>query len=74
MTTIVATLEGNIIHFQKPITFTHPQKVLVTFLEVSDEYEEWMKLSMSNLNSAYSENEPDYDAVQIREANPGYNT
>jgi len=32
----------------------------------------WMNFSAQNLNTAYGENEPDYDLSMVKEPNPEY--
>lgn len=39
---------------------------------LDSEHKDWAKFSMDNLSRAYSENEPDYSDVLIKEPNPKY--
>ena len=39
----------------------------------TDEREDMLKVGVQNLARAYSENEPDYDSITLKEPNPEYN-
>ena len=43
-------------------------------LDFENEREEWFRFALDNFSKGYSDNEPDYKNVMIKEPNPEYKT
>jgi hypothetical protein len=69
--TLPAHFDGKAIILDTPFTLQPDDKLLVTILkyEIStDEREDWNASSLSQLNKAYSEDEPEYSLSLIKES------
>jgi len=74
--TLPAHFDGKAIILDTPFELQPEDKLLVTILKAefgTDERKEWIASSLSQLNIAYSENEPEYSPSLIKESNPEYN-
>lgn len=75
LVTLPAHYDGNSIVLDIPYNLQPSDKLLVTVLQYDsgiNEKEEWIASSLSQLNSAYSEDEPEYPQSLIKEPNPEY--
>ncbi len=73
--TLPAHFDGKSIILDIPFELQPTDKLLVTILKSeseSDERKDWIDSSLSQLNKAYSENEPEYFLSMIKEPNPEY--
>ncbi len=79
--TLPAHFDGKSIILDAPFELHPKDKLLVTVLSEgsfrksesdSDERKEWADSSLSQLNKAYSEDEPEYSVSMIKEPNPDY--
>lgn len=72
--------KGNKITIELPEDFIAEEIEMIIFPYDSEEVknpleketDEWRKFSISNLERAYSEDEPDYSNVLVKERNPKY--
>jgi hypothetical protein len=69
-----AHFDGNQIQLDEPFDLAPNTELLVTVLPAAsdDKDEDWTRLSLEALDSAYGENEPEYALDLIQEANPEY--
>ena len=74
MKTIEAqVIDHNHIRLMQPIQLPRHFKVMITVLPLEDdERATWLRASAAGLNSAYSDDEPEYSPAMIKESNPGY--
>jgi len=76
LVTLPAHFDGKSIIIDAPVEL-HPQdRLLVTILKSeseSDERKEWIDSSLSQINIAYSKDEPEYTLTMVKEPNPEYN-
>lgn len=72
--TLKAHFNGTQVVFDEPFSFEPDTKLLVTVLPDGDdaEREAWLRFSASHLNSAYSDDEPEYTLDDLIEINPDY--
>lgn len=73
--TLPAHFDGKSIILDAPFELHPHDKLLVTILKPeseSDERKDWIASSLSQLNKAYSKDEPDYSLSMIKEPNPEY--
>lgn len=72
----LAIVKNGKIELIDPISIPEGTKVFIIpiVLEEQDteEREEWINLSLQNLNKCYSENEPEYSLESIKEHNTDY--
>ena len=67
--------DGKSIILDMPFELQLQDKLLVTILKSepeADERKEWITSSLSQLNKAYPEDEPEYSLSLIKEPNPKY--
>ena len=68
-----AHFDGTQILLDEPFELKPNTKLLVTVLEETDaETEAWQAFSLSNLEAAYSDQEPEYPLAAIKSPNPEY--
>ncbi len=68
-----AHFDGERILLDEPYDLEPNTKLVVSVIEVEDaEREDWIRLSLANLERAYGEDEPEYSLDLIKEANPKY--
>lgn len=68
-----AHFDGERILLDEPYDLEPNTKLVVSVIEVQDaEREDWIRLSLANLERAYGEDEPEYSLDLIKEANPKY--
>jgi hypothetical protein len=75
MVTLLAHFDGEHICLEKPYQFESGAKLIVIVLPnqpADDGHEEWWRLSVSGLASAYGEDEPEYSSNLIKEPNCEY--
>jgi len=75
LVTLPAHFDGNAIILDAPFTLQPDDKLLVTILKSeigADERKDWITSSLSQLNKAYSNDEPEYSLSLIKEPNPEY--
>lgn len=75
LVTLPAHFDGNAIILDTPFTLQPDDKLLVTILKSeigADERKDWITSSLSQLNNAYSEDEPEYLLSLVKEPNPEY--
>ena len=73
LVTLPAHFDGNAIILDTPFTLQPDDKLLVTILKSeigADERKDWITSSLSQLNKAYSEDEPEYSLSLVKEPNP----
>lgn len=73
--TLPAHFDGKEIILDAPFELQPNDKLLVTILKSEADYDErkdWTDSTLSQLNRAYSENEPEYSVSMIKEPNPEY--
>jgi hypothetical protein len=69
--TLRAHYDGTQIQLDEPFELEPNAKLLVTVIQESDsENQTWLKFSAQGLESAYSEDEPEYPVQLIKEQNP----
>ena len=64
--------DGDRILLDKPFDLQPNARLLITVLADDDEREEWRRVSLAGLESAYSDIEPEYGLSAIRELNEEY--
>jgi len=72
LVTLRAHFDGKEIILDTAFTLQPNEKLLVTILKSeidADERKEWINSSLSQLNNAYSEDEPEYSLSLIKETN-----
>ena len=70
---IPAHFDGKQIRLDKAIALEPNTQLIVTVLPDDEtERQEWFLSSARNLEDAYGDNEPEYPAELIQEANPDY--
>ena len=62
-------IDSSLLRLEHPIGFPPGSKVLITILDVEDD---WFQFSLRGLNYAFSDDEPEYPLHKIKEANPEY--
>lgn len=75
METIVlrAHFDGEQIQLDDPFELRPNTKLLVTVIPEPDpEQYAWLRVSAERLRTAYSDDEPEYSLVAIKEPNPNY--
>ena len=75
LVTLPAHFDGKEIILDTPFTLKPADKLLVTILKseiAADEREEWNTSSLSQLNKAYSNDEPEYSLSLVKEPNLNY--
>ena len=75
LVTLPAHFDGNAIILDTPFTLQPDDKLLVTILKPeigADERIDWITSSLSQLNNAYGEDEPEYSLSLVKEPNPEY--
>ena len=73
--TLPAHFDGEHIRLDVPFDLKPSTRLTVTILleeEADRERANWLSLSSDGLKKAYSEAEPDYTSVEIKEANQDY--
>lgn len=73
--TLPAHFDGKSIILDAPFELQPHDKLLVTILKSesdSDERKDWIDSSLSQLNRAYTDDEPEYSVSMIKEPNPEY--
>ncbi|MEW6130449.1 MAG: hypothetical protein AB1757_25670 [Acidobacteriota bacterium] len=71
--TLRAHYDGTQIKLDEPFELEPNTRLLVTILSSSDSDDEvWHNFSAQGLNSAYSDDEPEYSISLIKEQNPDY--
>ncbi len=71
--TLQAHFDGRQILLDEPYEMTPNTKLVVSVIRVSDEEREDLTLfSLSNLERAYGDDEPEYSLDLIKEPNPKY--
>lgn len=73
--TLPAHFDGKAIILDAPFDLQPQDKLLVTVLKTesgSDERKDWNDSSLSQLNIAYSNDEPEYSLTMVKEPNPEY--
>lgn len=58
-----------------PIQISPGSKIMITLKptnDVPDDHELWYKLSLQGLEAAFSDNEPEYSTVLIKNPNPDF--
>ncbi len=70
---VTAHFDGEQIRLDEPVEIEPNAKLIVTILPKPDEeHEAWLRLSLSNLQRAYADDEEGYPLEAIKEANPEY--
>ena len=73
--TLRAHFDGNQILLDDPYELQPNMHLLVMVIQTPEaEQSAWLNLSAQGLNTAYGEDEPDYDLTLIKESNPTYET
>lgn len=75
LVTLPAHYDGKKIVLDKPFNLKPDDKLLITILDSEssvDERKDWIASSLSRLNKAYDEDEPEYSSSLIKEPNPEY--
>jgi len=75
LVTLPAHFDGKEIILDTAFTLQPNDKLLVTILKSeigADERKEWITSSLSQLNKAYSNDEPEYSLSLVKEPNPEY--
>lgn len=75
LVTLPAHFDGKEIKLDAAFNLQPNDKLLVTIIKSDiavDEREEWNISSLSQLNKAYSIDEPDYSLSLVKEPNPDY--
>ena len=69
-----AHFDGTEVVFDEPVNLEPDTKLLVTVLPNGDDIDRdnWLRLSLTGLGSAYSEDEPEYMVKHLIKANPEY--
>ncbi len=68
-----AHFDGKQILLDEPYELEPNTKLVVSVIQMPDtEREDWIRLSLANLERAYGEDEPEYSLDLIKEANPKY--
>ena len=72
--TLRAHFDGEHILLDEPFELEPNTELIVaiTYRALSEEREDWSRLSLESLERAYSDDEPDYSLDLIKEANPEY--
>ena len=72
--TLRAHFDGEHILLDEPFELEPNTELIVaiTYRALSEEREDWSRLSLESLARAYSDDEPDYSLDLIKEANPEY--
>lgn len=73
--TLPAHFDGKTIVLDAPFELQPQDKLLVTVLQSASEEDErktWLASSLSRLNKAYSEDEPEYSLSLVKEPNQEY--
>ena len=73
--TLRAHFDGQRICPDEPLNIAPNTRLLVTVVPVDQtdqERQEWLRLSLTGLSSAYAENEPDYPVSSVERFNPEY--
>ena len=73
--TLRAHFDGEKIVLDEPFDMEPNTQLVVTVIpdqEIDEEREDWYSLSLQGLAAAYGDDEPDYDAVPLKEVNPEY--
>ena len=72
--TLRAHFDGEHILLNEPFELEPNTELIVAikYRALSEEREDWARLSLESLARAYSDDEPDYSLDLIKEANPEY--
>ena len=73
--TLPAHFDGQHIQLDEPYVLEPNTRLLVTVLpprEIDDEQADWFQVSAEGLAGAYADDEVEYSAQLIKEANPEY--
>ena len=71
--TLQAHFDGRQILLDEPYEMAPDTKLVVSVIRMpDDEREEWTRFSLSNLERAYGDDEPEYSLDLIKEPNPKY--
>lgn len=72
--TLRAHFNGTQIVIDEPFTLEPNVKLLVTVLPTENDAErdDWRRLSVAGLETAYGDDEPEYSSVHLKEANLEY--
>jgi len=71
--TLQAHFDGKQILLDEPYELAPNTKLVVSVIQMPDEErQEWARFSLSNLERAYGDNEPEYSLDLIKETNPKY--
>jgi len=73
--TLPAHFDGKTIILDAPFELHPMDRLLVTVLKSeseSNERKDWIDSSLSQLNKAYSDDEPEYTLSMVKEPNPEY--
>ena len=74
-TALLAHYDGEQIRLDEPFDLEPNTRLIVTVLPremAEDARQDWLLLSAQGLGAAYGDNEPEYTADLVREANPEY--
>ena len=75
MKALQAHYDGKKVCFDEPYNIPPNTNLVVVVLEneiLNDEREQWYALAKHGLSRAYSDDEPNYDNVPLKEVNPNY--
>lgn len=71
--TLQAHFDGNHILLDEPYDLEPNTKLVVSVIQMHNgEREDWTLLSLTNMDRAYGNDEPEYSLDLIKEANPRY--
>ena len=80
--TLRAHFDGKHIVLDEPVNLKPDTQLIVTVLpisknngepmEIDEEREDWIRMSLMNLGNAYGDDEPEYSMDMIKEPNPDY--
>ena len=71
--TLQAHFDGTQILLDEPYDLAPNTKLVVSVIYMKDEErEDWTRFSLTNLERAFGDDEPEYSLDSIKEANPNY--
>jgi hypothetical protein len=72
--TLRAHFNGTQVVLDEPFSLEPNVKLLVTVLPIETDVErdDWLRFSVKGLETAYGDDEPEYSAANLKEANPEY--
>jgi len=71
--TLQAHFDGTQILLDEPYDLAPNTKLVVSVIDMKDEErEDWTRFSLTNLERAFGDDEPEYSLDSIKEANPNY--